>query len=154
MGQCVRQHRCHQGERRDAARGDCALWPGGEESVMSYQMCAPTSDLAVLELRRDYDQARKRAEEAFSALAKRFPTPTCRVCNEAPVQGPFDWTVCGPCFNESRIAALSLWARNVLSLYDKNTGKQTRWEPFSGSDEAGEICPNNGIRYSGNTRIA
>lgn len=50
--------------------------------------------------------------------------------------------------------ARALWAVRVLDAYDlRNTGKQSRWEPFSGGTKiCGEYCPNNGVRYSGNTR--
>jgi hypothetical protein len=50
--------------------------------------------------------------------------------------------------------ARALWAMRVLDAYDlRVTGKQSRWEPFSGGTKTrGECCPNNGIRYPGNTR--
>ncbi len=46
------------------------------------------------------------------------------------------------------------WAVRVLDAYDlRVTGKVSRWEPFTGGTKIrGEYCPNNGIRYSGNTR--
>jgi hypothetical protein len=47
-----------------------------------------------------------------------------------------------------------VWAVRVLDAYDEKTGKQTRWEPFSSGSGDGEICPNNGIRYSGNRETA
>ncbi len=67
---------------------------------MSYQVNAPTTDPQVLRLRKRYDDARRRAEAAFSRLARHFPTPMCRLCKEAPVTGSFDWTVCGACYNK------------------------------------------------------
>lgn len=46
------------------------------------------------------------------------------------------------------------WAVRVLDAYDEKTGRQTRWETFSSCTGRGEICPNNGIRYSGNQESA
>ena len=48
--------------------------------------------------------------------------------------------------------ALKLWAVHVLDAYDDMTGKTSRWEPFLTNSGRGEICPNNGIRYSGKDR--
>jgi len=51
---------------------------------------------------------------------------------------------------QAEAGARALWAVRVLDAHDDLTGKQTRWEPFSRVVPiTGEICPNNGIRYSG-----
>jgi hypothetical protein len=54
----------------------------------------------------------------------------------------------------ARFAEQVLWAIRVLDEHDDLTGKRTRWEPFTGRSISGpgEICPNDGIRYSGNSR--
>lgn len=66
-----------------------------------YSLHAPTKDELVLRLRKKHERTHKVLRAVEERLDAAMPQPMCRLCKAAPVQGPFDWTVCGPCFNKA-----------------------------------------------------
>lgn len=67
---------------------------------MNWALHYPTTDEVVLSLRERYRKLENQSTLVVEEIMHRMPQPMCRLCKKSLVTGPYDWTVCGHCYNQ------------------------------------------------------